>query len=276
MGFPFAKGTDPLAVPYGVPGSGKFYVTINGELIEFNKMPVSTNTTLKIGAEYAFMYVWPISFQPNEKKTVECIYTASWYCDVGPYPSCTHFTYITKTGALWNDTIDQADFYVTLSDYDIENYEAGKIDFSIEPPNYKIVGNTVEWHFSNWEPTQDISIRLARSKSYPLEDFEIMALLLEKLDLNKTYEGNVRLYTLEDFEHRFLYDPVNKLYAKVIRNEIFARHGRPFKDKTLQGIYENYSWYKPNPNYSDNMLNEYEKKNVEFILNYERQKGWIK
>ncbi len=278
MGFPFTEGTDPIAVPYGVPGSGKFEVRINGKQVEYHKKPVSINAKLKIGAEYVSMYAWQISFKPHEKKTVECIYTASWNCDVGPYPSCRHFTYITKTGALWNGTIGQADFYVTLSNDYIKNARAGKLDFKIEPADYKIAGNTVEWHFRDWKPTEDISIWVSRSKSYPLQDFELLRSIMEILDFKTTYEGNVRLYTLKDLQdyRAQVDDSLNKLYVKVLRNEIFARHGKPFKDGTLQAIFNNYAWYKPNPNYSDKMLNEYEKKNVEIILNYERQKGWIK
>src|SRR5581483_3081661 len=57
--------------------------------------------------------------------------------------------------------------------------------------------------------------------------------------------------------------------ARKLRNEIFARHGRTFKDKWLQGYFSSFSWYKANPNYSDNLLNPVEKKNVATILAYE-------
>lgn len=278
MGFPFTEGTDPKAVPYGDPGSGEFKVRINSNKVEYQKKAGSNNDKLKIGAEYAFMYVWQISFKPHEKKTVECIYTASWNCDVGPYPSCTHFTYITKTGALWNGSIGQADFFVTLSDDYIKNYKAGKLAFSIAPANYELVGNTIEWHFKDWKPTEDVSIWVTRAKSYPLENFELVALLMEIMDFKTAYEGNIRLYTTKDLQDfRAQVDPaLDKLYVRVLRNEIFARHGKQFNDDTLKAIFNNYSWYKPTPNYSDKMLNEYEKKNIEFIMIYERQKGWIK
>lgn len=140
------------------------------------------------------------------------------------------------------------------------------------------MGNTVEWHFKDWKPTEDISIWVSRSKSYPLQSFELVRLIIEILDFKTNYEGDTRLYTLNDLQDFRTHadDLLDKVYVKVLRNEIFARHGKPFKDPMLQEIFNNYSWYGPNPNYSDNMLNEYEKKNIKFIMNYESQKDWIK
>lgn len=277
MGFPFTKDTDPLSVPYGAPNSGKFAIRINGKEVQADKKAVSANTKLNIGSEYAFMYTWPISFKPHEEKTVECIYTASWNCSVGPFPYCQYFTYITKTGALWKDKIGRADFYLTLPREYAKDNADGKLDLDINPSNYKIVNNTVEWHFLNWEPNEDISIHASRSSSYPLEYFELTAMLHNILDIKTAYEGNIRLYTLKDLQdsQAQLYDSLDRLYVKVIRNEIFARHGKVFNDSNLQSIFIGRGWYKPNPNYSDSMLNEYEKKNIKFILNYEKEKGWV-
>lgn len=60
-------------------------------------------------------------------------------------------------------------------------------------------------------------------------------------------------------------------YLKVARNEIYARHGRAFKSADLRCYFEKQPWYSVNPNYSDNMLNNFEKKNAITILNLEKQ-----
>lgn len=60
---------------------------------------------------------------------------------------------------------------------------------------------------------------------------------------------------------------------KVARNEIYARHGRPFKFNDLRCYFESQSWYSVNPNYSDKLLNNFEQKNAVKILNYEKQIG---
>ncbi|MBQ3427135.1 MAG: YARHG domain-containing protein [Clostridia bacterium] len=61
---------------------------------------------------------------------------------------------------------------------------------------------------------------------------------------------------------------------KVGRNEIYARHGRQFKDRALQAYFNGCSWYKPDASYNVNndaaYLNEIELKNASFILEYEK------
>jgi hypothetical protein len=52
---------------------------------------------------------------------------------------------------------------------------------------------------------------------------------------------------------------------RVLRNEIYARQGRIFKDKELQKYFEAQSWYKPNPDFKDEMLNENQYKNLAII-----------
>jgi hypothetical protein len=57
--------------------------------------------------------------------------------------------------------------------------------------------------------------------------------------------------------------------AARLRNEIFARHGRAFKDRKLQAYFESLPWYKRNPSYSDSLLTPIERKNVATLLAHE-------
>ncbi len=52
---------------------------------------------------------------------------------------------------------------------------------------------------------------------------------------------------------------------RVLRNEIYARRGRVFKDQTLQTYFESQDWYKPDPEFKDEMLGEFELKNLAVI-----------
>ena len=65
---------------------------------------------------------------------------------------------------------------------------------------------------------------------------------------------------------------------RLARNEIHARHGRRFKDSGLQAYFDSQSWYNgtiaPDDFNDRTILNEYEIKNGDFILSYE--KGEIK
>lgn len=58
--------------------------------------------------------------------------------------------------------------------------------------------------------------------------------------------------------------------ARKLRNEIYARHGKTFKDRELQRYFNSFDWYKPDPSYSDKVLNEIEKENIAYIFNYEQ------
>lgn len=55
---------------------------------------------------------------------------------------------------------------------------------------------------------------------------------------------------------------------RIARNEIYARHGRRFQSQDLQEYFESKDWYRgtTNPsNFKESVLNDFEKKNVEFI-----------
>ena len=59
--------------------------------------------------------------------------------------------------------------------------------------------------------------------------------------------------------------------ARKLRNEIYARHGKVFKEKWLQKYFSSFDWYKPDPNFSEKSLSSIEKKNAATILAYERE-----
>ena len=58
--------------------------------------------------------------------------------------------------------------------------------------------------------------------------------------------------------------------ARKLRNEIYARHGRVFKDAWLQKYFSSLPWYKSNSAYSDALLTATERKTVATILAYEK------
>jgi hypothetical protein len=61
----------------------------------------------------------------------------------------------------------------------------------------------------------------------------------------------------------------------IARNSIFARHGRVFKYKPLHDYFMTWPWYRPDPNYNDNMLSDIEKHNANVILEMEKNKGYM-
>jgi hypothetical protein len=59
--------------------------------------------------------------------------------------------------------------------------------------------------------------------------------------------------------------------VKKMREEIYARHGKIFKDKWTQKYFASLDWYKANPNYSDASLSAVEKRNLVVIAGYEKK-----
>jgi uncharacterized membrane protein YvbJ len=56
---------------------------------------------------------------------------------------------------------------------------------------------------------------------------------------------------------------------RIMRNEIYARHGFVFKKEDMRQYFSQQTWYKPLFNNVDNMLSDVEKKNIVLIRRYE-------
>lgn len=64
-------------------------------------------------------------------------------------------------------------------------------------------------------------------------------------------------------------EALTPMECKIARNEIYARHGRIFKDEQLQNYFESCSWYEgriPADDFNIDMLNRFEKENANMIL----------
>lgn len=59
--------------------------------------------------------------------------------------------------------------------------------------------------------------------------------------------------------------------ARKMRDEIYARHGKVFKNEWTQKYFASFDWYKPDPNYTDASLSVVEKRNVTTIAAYEKR-----
>ena len=56
----------------------------------------------------------------------------------------------------------------------------------------------------------------------------------------------------------------------LARNEIYARHGRPFDNSQIRSYFLNTGWYSPNSGYRESWLTGLESRNATFILNYQK------
>ena len=63
----------------------------------------------------------------------------------------------------------------------------------------------------------------------------------------------------------------SKPALRIWRNAIYARHGRTFKSEDLQALFNEYAWYKPDENYSDEKLTDIDKANIKLIQEFENK-----
>src|SRR5438876_4015653 len=59
--------------------------------------------------------------------------------------------------------------------------------------------------------------------------------------------------------------------VRKMHDEIYARHGKVFKDPWTQKYFASFDWYKANPTYTDASLSAVEKGNVAVIAAYEKK-----
>ena len=67
---------------------------------------------------------------------------------------------------------------------------------------------------------------------------------------------------------------LTRMEVAAIRNEIYARYGYTFSSQEWADLFATATWYVPNTEFSNDMLNTTEKQNVETILAYEKARGW--
>ena len=75
------------------------------------------------------------------------------------------------------------------------------------------------------------------------------------------------LLTVDDISYLSQYE----LY--LAKYEIYARHGRIFSDQAVNNYFQKYGWYSGNvagADFDESVLNEYERKNRDLIIEYER------
>ncbi len=55
----------------------------------------------------------------------------------------------------------------------------------------------------------------------------------------------------------------------LARNEIYARHGRPFDNPHIRNYFMSQGWYAPDPRFSESRLSQIERTNAEFIRDWQ-------
>jgi hypothetical protein len=59
--------------------------------------------------------------------------------------------------------------------------------------------------------------------------------------------------------------------VEKMRQEIYARRGKVFKEPWLQSYFASFDWYKPNPDFNDSMLTAVERQNLASLVAYAKK-----
>lgn len=177
------------------------------------------------------------------------------------------------TAGFLEDTGDIQNQFVVTCDgniYFIPNYvDAINPAFEYAYREYKKRGE-----YAIYKLGKPASVRISESESVP--GGAIALKFVAEIVNAKKYEGDIKTYTGREIESltQPLTNEAKTIYIKALRNEIYARHGRIFSTSEMKQIFESAPWYRPRKDFKESDLNEIEKKNVEFILEYEKKMGW--
>jgi len=115
-------------------------------------------------------------------------------------------------------------------------------------------------------PAEDVELRLlavqlGKSAAGPAGQAPATGNPLEEPDLLD------RLLTVEQLAD------LSRRDLRILRNTVYARHGRQFKSALLQDWFDNKAWYTPDPDFQESDLTAIDRKNVRLIRSVEDSLG---
>ena len=114
----------------------------------------------------------------------------------------------------------------------------------------------------------DDQFRSAQLTSIERQNIDTIVLARTRQIGSAVAPGMMHLFSSTELSERNL-DGVSLANLRLMRNEIYARHGRMFKNEELARLFAFYSWYVPRSNVSESDLTEAERANVALITRRE-------
>ena len=163
-------------------------------------------------------------------------------------------------------------YFVKDSDW-FANLFSGKTNTEIE-----VSGEQTD-DYAQYEQKETISNKQAINKQAIIDSMAHIVDSLQKIkntppdtrqpqNINSAISGRFphaseRLLTASDLQY------LSKEDLRIMRNEIFARHGYIFQTQAMKTYFQNQSWYSPRYNNVNSMLSSIEQKNIALIQRYE-------
>lgn len=264
VGFPFPvieEEDSPVSLPKGVkeikgaPLVYDFKVTVNGKPVKATRTKTSANR--ERGQYYDDAYIWEMEFGPKETVKVHHDYVTGVTWDVMAY---SWASYVLMTGANWKGgKIGRAHIEVIPNQLvKLCREVEPKADYlDPKPAGMKVVGKGANvkfvWDLKDYRPEDDLNICMQTARNYAVRKF------LFPIVMYGDVEEEMAKLSLEKL--------------RLMRNTVYASHGRTFKDPALQKHFEKQWWYVPNPAYSDSMLTKQDKEIISIIQKEEARRS---
>lgn len=141
----------------------------------------------------------------------------------------------------------------------------------------------VHGNFENMPESTDVSFEPAEGTAAPTEEPSVIPEASPEPTPGPTPEPTPgiadRDYIISDSDSRNLtredLEGLTQKECCLARNEIYARHGRIFMTADISWYFTGKSWYEPTisaENFADSSLNSFERRNIDFIAQYEQEK----
>jgi len=263
VGFPFPVREDegPVSIPagrkvsVGDPLVYDFKVSVDGKPVKATRAKIKPNPDR--GQYYTDAYIWEMEFKPRSTVRVHHDYATGVTWDVMGY---SWASYVLKTGGNWKGgRIGRAHIEVVPNALvklckDLEGPEADYL--KPKPKGMKVLGKGAKrrfvWDLKNFLPEEDLDVCMQTARHYA--ERKVLAPVIMYGDVPEQLAK------------------LSKDELRVLRNTVFAKYGRRFKDAKLKRHFEAQWWYVPNPDYSDSMLSDEDKKIISEILKAERKR----
>jgi hypothetical protein len=248
MGFPdyfknIAQNSTPLS---------HFTCSINGQVTKTEKRSQTTDVeNIPELQAYEKWYCWNVAFNPEETVVVENSYKGVLG---GSADGTCSFSYLIGTALTWHDPIGEGKVVFDFSRIASKAF----VDMERKLPEgmeRKILADSLVYTFKNYSPRWNETLSAHIFCFWKCPYGELTQQLKEF-----------------PFQNPDLIKSKSKADLKLMRNEVYARHGYIFKDAELKAYFGAQSWYKPNPSFKTEQLSEFEELFVKYIHQCEDSK----
>ena len=197
-----------------------------------------------------------VTFKGNTKTITRVKYTAP-YGGMHGRRDDNRGEYLYGTGRSWKGTIGKARFLVRESP-DVSllhaSFTENGYEQNVRKYEFKRLGEYVyEYTLRDIEPKESENLKFVVTFNWDSWDGSVFSGYDEKI-VDRAQLERFSLWQL-----------------KILRNTIYAFHGKIFSDSKLDKYFRKYDWYKPRKDFVDSELNKIEKDNIAAITAYENE-----